>query len=154
MWIDQYLLRKAALSNKMAFVYSLSYNGKVFYIGCAMDLYVRYKQHIKVGKSTTKTSLFIKQILDNNELPELNIIDRLLYDEAILLEANLIKYFSLSGQPLTNHQFKREPLYIPNNIPDIVTPKQMAKIIKYRQEMYIHRRTKSDKFIPFPNEPF
>ena len=97
MWIDQYLLRKATLEKKMAFVYSLSYDGKVFYIGCAMDLYVRYKQHIKVGKSKTQTSLFIKQILDNNELPELNIIDRLLYNEAILLESKRIKYFSLSG---------------------------------------------------------
>lgn len=138
----------------MTFIYSLSYQGKVFYIGCAIDIHARYKQHLREGKSKTKNTLFIKDILSKGEFPELNILDRVTCYDSVELERKLIRYFSLAGQPLANHQFVTNPIYMPKNIPEKVTYKDMCNIIKYRQEVYIHQKNQSNQYIKFPDEPF
>ena len=124
---------------KMTFIYSLSYNGQVFYVGATQNLYIRYNQHLRTGKSTTKTSLFIKTILDAGHTPIINIIDRLPYCDAIIMEEKIIRAFVLSGQPITNRQFGWR---IGKPIPTDITPKQMASLINDEQILYINNRTK------------
>ncbi len=144
-------------SNSLWFVYSLSYKGQVFYIGVTTDMVKRYKMHLTSikQKAQNKTTLFIKMIIDNNDLPEMNIVDSGKIPHVFELEGNLIKWLSRMNQPLTNRQFKRDVLYNPKNIPNRITKKDMLNIIKYKQGVYIHQHTQPHKvYTEFPNEPF
>lgn len=143
--------------NRLWFIYSLSYQGQVFYIGVTIDMVKRYKIHLKSinQKLQNKTTLFIKKILENGDCPEINIVDRLPTQKAFELEGNLIQWISKMNQPLTNRQFKRQVLYIPKNTPDKITKIDMIKIIQYKQRVYIHQTTQPHKvYTEYPKEPF
>ncbi len=57
----------------MYYVYELSYNGKVFYVGCSKHPYQRYKEHCtNVGIQYTYS--FIHAILEAGDMPTIEII--------------------------------------------------------------------------------
>jgi len=141
---------------KMYFVYSLLYSDSVFYIGCTQDMAKRYAAHLdSAKKSNTKTASRIREILNNNDLPQMCIIDYLPEDDAILLEGRLIVAFTKAGQPLTNFQFNRSQIRKLHNEPDIKTRKIMIKKIKHEQLMCAHQWNQHHNiFYQPPSNPF
>jgi hypothetical protein len=124
------------MDNNYEFVYSLIYQGKVFYIGRCKDVLKRYRWHLHATGSANSAE-YIRQILSNGEFPELNIIDWIPHQDAIAREAQIINDFSVAGHSLTNHVFAREPHYPVNKRPACPTKKDMFKIVKYKQLNYV-----------------
>ena len=118
------------------FVYSLLYQGKVFYIGRCKDMLKRYRWHLHAN-GTAKSTEYIRWILSNGEFPDINVIDWIPKEEAYHREAQIILDFSAAGHVLTNHQFKRSPHHDIKHKPNKLTKKDMFKIAKYKQLSYM-----------------
>ena len=88
----------------------------------------------------------------------MHIIDYLDKLEATKLENQLIRMFTAAGQPLTNYQMASLVQRNPRFVPEIITRSVMRKIIKYKQEVYIHQYNQRirnfDYSKKYPNEPF
>jgi len=141
---------------KYRYVYSLTHDGSVFYIGCTEDLSKRYMQHLADSKKgTIPVNKYIKQMLDNSIYPEVNIICYLPKNEAIIKEAQLLLLMTDIGHNLTNRQFH---FVKGKNYPfsKIKYKSDLAKVINYRMKVYLfhnHNRDIDGKQISF-NYPF
>jgi predicted GIY-YIG superfamily endonuclease len=83
-------------------IYSISSNGKVFYIGRTCDLKRRKKEHL-LTRTNTYTSRKIKKLKTLNEPIEFNILhENITFDESIKLEIKEIKEHKDNGIKLTN----------------------------------------------------
>lgn len=82
------------------FVYTLSYDGNVFYIGCCKDIVKRYAQHI--NKKDGAMAEYITGIKAKGHLPDLNIITFRPELESRSVEESLIKCISIGGHRLFN----------------------------------------------------
>lgn len=87
------------------FVYTLSYNDHVFYIGCCQDVVRRYSQHL--NKKNGPMASHINTIKNKGHLPTLNIITFRPEIEARSVEEALIKCLSIGGHKLFNNQHYR-----------------------------------------------
>ena len=88
------------------FVYCLSHNGNIFYIGRTKNVLSRYKSHLN-NKRPSHLRDYIKSILEAGELPTLTVITYQRYIEAESVEETLIKCMSIGGQRLFNCQHFR-----------------------------------------------
>lgn len=84
---------------EMKFIYSLSNDNCVFYIGCTKDISKRYLEHCK---STSDVGNYIQHMFVNNKWPKITIIDYLPDDKASFKEAELITLFISCGHYLCN----------------------------------------------------
>lgn len=118
------------------FVYSLVYQGKVFYIGRCKDILKRYRWHLHAS-GVAESAKYIRWILSQGDFPDINIIDWIPKKDALHREAQIILDFSVAGHALTNYQFKRNPHYDIKNRPANPTKKDMFKLAKYKQLKYV-----------------
>lgn len=90
----------------MSFVYSLSCDNSVFYIGMTKDIAVRYLAHINShkGRKPSPVAKHIGLLLENNKQIALNIISYLPTDKASKKEADLIHDFTCAGHHILNEQ--------------------------------------------------
>ena len=133
------------------FVYSLSHNGQVFYIGCTKDIHKRYKQHIKHTWQPTANAKYIADLLQQGIFPEINIIDYLPECEAMVKEIVLIKMFNKAGQKLTNYQ-NTYGWHTKPNVTETKSMKAAFRIVKYHQEVYLfhfHNKDENGKQITY-----
>src|ERR1700761_8010891 len=94
------------------FVYALSSNGQVFYIGRTKDVCTRYDQHLSSGKHPkTRVARYISILMAFGHIPIIRIIDYLPADEAQKSEDNLICSLKRSGQDLLNGSSRVESQY-------------------------------------------
>lgn len=84
---------------EMRFVYSLSNDNCVFYIGCTRDISKRYKEHCQ---SHNDVGNYIQYMFICNKWPAITIIDYLPDDKAYFKEAELINLFISCGHYLCN----------------------------------------------------
>lgn|SRR5574341_1116310 len=89
----------------MYFVYSLSCEGYVFYIGMTNDLATRYKSHL-CSKNNTRVSKHIQILNEANKIIHLTIIAHLPRSEAQKREQETIYLFSQAGHCILNDQHK------------------------------------------------
>lgn len=143
------------------FVYSMLYNGHVFYIGRSKDVLKRYSMHLSTASKTGYgTQRFISNILENDGLPDMDIIDYLPVQEAKIMEANIIHSFTAAGQTLTNssHNARRGQVFyrFPLNIPKEMNKPDMCALIRYRADMRIHYKRMEIGLPSFrlPKDPF
>ena len=115
---------------ELYFVYTLSYEGNIFYVGCTKDVVTRYKMHVN-RKGDFQIVEYIKTILDKGHFPTLSIITYQEKQYANSVEETLIKCMSIGGQRLFNCQHYRfEEVATPTN------KKSKVKSIKAAQEQY------------------
>jgi hypothetical protein len=143
------------------FVYSLTYDNCVFYIGCTNNIIKRYKQHLSGADNAytiTKIRLKLDSILERGHFPDMNIIDYLPDKEAFELESTLIKYISLTGHILDNSRGIKEPSKLPSGMPKLPTERQMRRALKYKLDWYLRHKIGPSViagiYQPYPNNPF
>lgn len=128
------------------YLYTLSYKGDIFYVGISKDPEARYKQHCGyIGNAGLSPSEFIHWIIENNELPNLTIVNHFNAKSAALIaEYSLIKYFvsinhklcNLDPNPIYNQRITCRPPYNsrrkrqPNNYTKFIKD----ILIKYHKE--------------------
>lgn len=112
------------------FVYTLSYNGNIFYIGCCKDIVKRYTQHLNNKKGNL--AAYITSIKETGNLPELNVITFRPQIEAHSVEETLIKCVSVGGHKLFNVQhYRYEPKKEYSK-----SKKQACQLLKQEQNRY------------------
>ena len=94
------------LEKGLYFVYCLSHNGNIFYVGMTKNVLSRYKTHLSNTRPSPLRD-YIKSILEAGELPTLTVVTYQRYIEAESIEATLIKCMSIGGQRLFNCQHFR-----------------------------------------------
>lgn len=119
----------------MCFIYSLSHNNVIFYIGKSCNPHARYRLHIASAKhKKTDTAKKICEIIDSGEYPSLNILKYLNEDMAANMEIFLITSIHASGQKLTNQTCTTQPK-------PQTTPKLTSKKMAYKDaENKLHRK--------------
>lgn len=124
------------------FVYSLLDNGSVFYIGCAKDVLARYKQHINLygGTDGAPMRLYLKEMIDDGRIPELEIIDYLPSKEALKLEAQAVSIFSRSGHKLINTVHVHWTFHRRVSMPSSPSKEDYLTAAKYKTEYFLHWR--------------
>lgn len=149
----------------MCFIYSLTHKEQIFYIGKTKHVANRYRAHLNsIAISNTRTSQFIKTLLDANEYPELHIMDYLPEKEATKMEYYLIRVLSKAGQPLTNYLGKWDIFKDPKNAPTTKNKSAMIKIAKYKQDAHLYQFIQSKNYwkepiiiikdVDYPDNPF
>lgn len=99
--------KKLPLLDSMYFVYTLSHNGQLFYIGCTKDILLRYQQHL--NKSTNKLiRAKIAEILAAGQMPVLNVLTYTNKNHAFNIEEVLLKCLTIGGHKVLNSNFVRE----------------------------------------------
>jgi len=94
------------------FIYALSSNGQVFYIGRTKDVCKRYDQHLLSGKSPkTRVARYISILVAFGHTPIIRIIDYLPAKEAKESEDNLICSLKIAGQDILNGSSRVESQY-------------------------------------------
>jgi predicted GIY-YIG superfamily endonuclease len=118
------------------FVYTLSYDNVIFYIGCSKDVVKRYKVHLACKKYCSLYN-FINKIKSTGNVPVLNIITFSPRQEALSIERTLIKCIDIGGQKLLNTQ------NVPSGIKNIFygDKKTAIEAVKERQAFYIKTLT-------------
>ena len=118
------------------YVYSLSHNNAVFYIGCAKDLKERYKGHV-YHRQPTEVSKYIFSLLDSGEYPQMNIMYYLPEEEAFKKESELIELFAKSGQYLLNSQWNSRFFRTGDKLfKNATTLRHKIAAIDYKQKYY------------------
>lgn len=133
--------------DKMYFVYTLSHNGVIFYVGCTKNVRKRYMQHISKGNKQ-ETGNKIRSIIDAGEMPELNIITYTLFVHARNIEETLIKCITAGGQHLYNTQCAGSCI-INQNMP-LNSRKQAIDCITIKQNKYIKKYNNHEGFYIVP----
>lgn len=137
----------------MKYVYCLTYNGKIFYIGCAENMRKRYYQHTKIN-TLTLVGKYIKEIIKKGELPDMRLLDYLPAKEAFKLECTLIQVFIDSGIELLNSQFNMSLALPPHTRVIGKNLKDMLKLIKYREACHKHQYDQRLKiYYSYPDYP-
>lgn len=90
--------------DEMRFVYTLTDNGRVFYVGCTKDIHKRYLQHCGTNV-LSETYRYIQNVMIEGRMPQIHIIHYLPANEAHFKEAALICLFIGCGQTLCNGTF-------------------------------------------------
>ncbi len=162
MFKDESLLYLFMALPNMYFVYSLSFEGDVFYIGKCKDLAARYAAHMGTSKYPEgyPTGAKIATIIKSGGCPEIRIIDYLEAEQAIKRENELISLFFKAGQSLTNVNGKPwRGLFDIERFDFHRTPKNMKKFARYKQgiaeyyKLFWDDNSNADK-IEFPKAPF
>lgn len=118
----------------MYFVYSLTCDNSVFYIGMTNNLAARYSSHLNShrAKRPTAVATHIGHLLSINKVIKLIIIDYLPREEAEKKERDIIYLFSCAGHFILNEQhtlFK----FRNHNKWDFENKKAIINHLKYRQ---------------------
>lgn len=85
------------------FVYALSHEDCIFYIGCTKNIKRRYLTHLN-PKNIGPMAQFIQSILSKGEIPTLKVITYCPRLEAHSVEEVLIKCLNIGGHKLYNTQ--------------------------------------------------
>lgn len=97
--------------DNMYFVYSLSIDGHVFYIGKCKNLAARYSAHIskakRIGYDDVAIIQTIRKILASGRLPLITAIYYLTLTDALNKEKELIQLFSICAHQLSNNNLVR-----------------------------------------------
>lgn len=120
----------------MYFIYSLSCEGQIFYIGKTKNMAARYIAHLSAHPLTT-VGKHINTLLAAGKAIKMHQIDYLAEKEAWEREREMKLIYDLSkaGQSICNYVFKYNPGWDHDKIPDNLPKKQMIKFIKYMQGM-------------------
>lgn len=123
--------------DRTEYIYSLSHEGSVFYIGKTAFPLVRYKQHCSC---TQNTSDQIKKIIETGQFPLFRIICHAKGIEAQVKEREIIRLFCEAGQSLINidwnyHVIKNNPVELPSIVRHRKT-KNWAKQVAEYIELY------------------
>lgn len=118
----------------MYFVYSLSCDFNVFYIGMTGDLATRYKSHLQSHKykQASPAAKHIGNLLAEKKQIKLTIIAHLPREAAEKKEKEAIYLFSSAGHKIYNEQHTLFR-YWDRKWPQDVTTKQIIKHLKYLQ---------------------
>jgi hypothetical protein len=117
----------------MCFVYALSYNGNVFYIGKAQDLAVRYKSHLR-GYRCLHVHYYIKQILSMGDVPIMKPVSYLPIKDATKKEIELINLFSMAGHELLNETNLYRPAWPHQHLPLHINKQSILSYLKEYQK--------------------
>lgn len=142
------------------FIYSLLYNGHVFYIGRCKNAAIRYQAHISSARhGATRNARFIQTILDKGDLPYMKIINYLPKKEAAELEKMLVTSITNGGQMLTNCSYVYNDRWYsmwPKNMPSKPTRTEMLTIVRYLEDHQIHWKNfeNGTRCYRIPSQPF
>jgi predicted GIY-YIG superfamily endonuclease len=128
------------MTNTIYYLYTLSHNNKVFYIGITKQLELRYQQHC-TGSPGTPTCEYIYWIIQDGERPDMNIINHYgTKGAALLAEYTLLRYFISISHKVCN----RYPNPICNRIITCRPPYTNRKhISKNNYTIFISEKLKS-----------
>lgn len=112
----------------MSYVYSLSCDGNVFYIGVTKNMLVRYKQHLAAWR-------YIRQLLADNKVVHINHIAYLPNEEAKKKEKELIYSLTKMGQKLLNNTSSWRAGWDFHQRPFNVSVKEMQAFIDFKQKI-------------------
>jgi predicted GIY-YIG superfamily endonuclease len=87
--------------NEMLFIYSLSCEGNVFYIGRTKHLAKRYKKHLSCSECLP-VHKYISELIKADKTILMNMLYYLPYKEAVRKEMEVIHLFSKAGHKLCN----------------------------------------------------
>ncbi len=135
-------LRQGKRHKMRYFIYTLSYNGNVFYVGKTNDICRRFSMHI-TSKKNFPLNIHIRSIISQGYLPILNIITYQPNPYAARLERLLIQSLSNGGQKLFNTQNYRGI----RELPDHSDLKAIRKSIRDKQTHY--RELEQSKYYRF-----
>ena len=115
------------------FVYTLSYEDKIFYVGLTKSPARRYAEHVN-NKDKCPVANYIRDILNSGNWPLLNIITYQPYTYAESIESTMIILLSSGGQKIlnTNLVTTRQLLSAGNR-------KDFLKAIRAEQQSYIDK---------------
>ena len=130
------------------FVYALSHEGQVFYVGRTIDVLKRFDQHLSSGKRPkTRVSRYISILIAFGYTPVIKVINYIPAAEAHDLEEKLIQSFKLAGQDILNgssfvetQYFNIWPKWAPRNPSKLVMREvinHMAKQRVYFTKIYL-----------------
>lgn len=114
------------------FVYALTHEGNIFYVGKCKNVAVRYTSHL-CNRTDRELGTYVRSILTAGKFPILHIITFRPSREAESVEETLIKCMTTGGHKLLNSQHSRPPSKNPNN----TTRKDICTHIKEEQQMYM-----------------
>jgi predicted GIY-YIG superfamily endonuclease len=118
------------------FVYSLSCNECVFYIGKTKNLLSRYNAHLNSYKKSgclTPVATHIKYLLENSNTIEIRVIACLPKDQAAKKEKEIIAVLSRGGHKLFNDHHS-DYRWIAKPWPQSITREEITTKIKHIQE--------------------
>lgn len=84
------------------FIYALSFNDEIKYIGKANNPIARFARHMRFCKSATKKHEWVKALKEKGEKPTLEILDEVPFDEWAFWEQHYISLFQSWGFNLLN----------------------------------------------------
>jgi hypothetical protein len=115
------------------FVYTLSYEDKIFYVGLSKSPARRYAEHVN-NKTICPVADYIREILNSGNWPLLNIITYQPYNYAESIESTMIILLTSGGQKIlnTNLTTNRKLLKASNR-------KEFLKAIKQDAQSYVDK---------------
>ena len=124
-----------SMSKNMSFVYALSYNENVFYIGITCNLKRRYKTHI--NKYTgLPVSVYIQELITRGNVPIMKPLCYLPKAQAHIKESEIIRLFTKSGHKLLNDLHLYIPQWKYERLPQIINKSNMINYLEEFQNQY------------------
>jgi hypothetical protein len=118
----------------MCFIYALSYNDNVFYIGRTKDMAARYLSHIR-GHECLSVSSYIKSIIKNGDTPIMQLIEYIPASLGKNREAEVIKLFTKSGHKLLNDVHTYKPAWPHDRLPPTIDKNTMIEYLQKLQQI-------------------
>jgi predicted GIY-YIG superfamily endonuclease len=123
-----------SMNNDMCFIYALSYNNNVFYIGITKDMAARYLSHIR-GHECLRVSSYIKDIIKKGDIPIMRPLEYLPNKEAKRKESDIIKLFTKAGHNLLNDVHTYIPGWSHERLPSIIDRHTMIAHLQKIQQI-------------------
>src|SRR6185503_8739197 len=118
----------------MYFIYSLSCEDSIFYIGKTKNLAQRYIGHLSCDGSTN-VGRHISKLMAEGKKIVIKYIDYLPDRKAWEREMQLISDLTRGGQILFNSVFTWHPCWDHDKVPNNLSKKQMIIFLKYQQQV-------------------